>query len=93
MRTCPRDDALRRLRHAGELTRAARQNDPAAGVGGKARVLQPIAHEFQNFLDARPDYSRPVATLAHGSDARRPRRPERTEIVSRSSEAEAMQAP
>ena len=49
------EDARRKFRQAGELARAAGQHHAAARLGRERRRRQPVAHHFENLLDARPD--------------------------------------
>ena len=93
MRTCPPMIRLAASCMPGQLARAAGQNEPAPGMGGKSRAFQPVAHELEDFLDARPDdrdqlrlrqMRRMIAVLADLDAAT---------IVSRSSETDERQAP
>src|SRR3984893_17251869 len=51
----PRDDALHRRLHAGELAGTTGENESSPRMRGKARVLEPIAHELEDFLHTRLD--------------------------------------
>src|ERR1700730_4822381 len=49
------NDSFYRRLHAGQLTGSSRQDKPPSCMRRKARVLQPVAQEFKDFLDPRLD--------------------------------------
>src|SRR5579875_1998605 len=49
------DNAFHRCLHAGQLAGSAGENNPSPSMSRKARLLEPVAHEFEDFLDARLD--------------------------------------
>ncbi len=51
----PAENAGGEFGQSGHLTGAAGEDDAAARLGGERRRREPVAHHFQNFLDARLD--------------------------------------